>query len=332
MNSIDILCLQETWLSEKVTDDLLIIKGFQFIRQDRNICVHDGNKQRTKAGGGLLIYIADYLAPYATMLDNCCTCSSKCEQLWIKVSKPNRKICILGTIYRPPSSSVNESILEINSTLQTISTFFDVVKIDLVMLGDFNINYVKSKSSEVRKLKDLERKYHFKQLIKTSTRITHKTKSTIDLIFTNITFIRDSGVMSLAISDHRPVFMIKKQERNKISHVSTWHRTYKAYDMDVWGSQLEADWRWQDFWSVKDDPNRLWDIMVKIFLSNADILYPVKKSRTWKNKVEWVDEEVIRAINVKKRLYKRAVTTRLESNWTKFKASRSRVSKLLRRK
>ena len=64
-----------------------------------------------------------------------------------------------------------------------------------------------------RKLKDMEKKFHIRQIVKASTRITNKTKRTIDLIFINIAHIRDSGVLVCVISDHMPVYLIKKRPR-----------------------------------------------------------------------------------------------------------------------
>ena len=74
--------------------------------------------------------------------------------------KAKRRVCILGTIYRPPSSSVSESVSEITSDLQIITSSVDIAKVDLILLGDFNINYAKTRSCDVRKLKEMEKIYH----------------------------------------------------------------------------------------------------------------------------------------------------------------------------
>ena len=87
LNSVDLLCLQETWLNDKVSDNLLFMDGYQLIRQDRGTCM--GILNKTKAGGGLLIYTADHLASFLNRIDDCSTCSKNCKQLWLKIAKPS---------------------------------------------------------------------------------------------------------------------------------------------------------------------------------------------------------------------------------------------------
>ena len=80
-------------------------------------------------------------------------------------------------------------------------------------MGDFNINYADKDSPNFEKLSVLESKYSFKQLIKIPTRVTYHSRTTIDLIFTNILHIRTSGVLNHPIADHLPVYLIKKMVR-----------------------------------------------------------------------------------------------------------------------
>ena len=329
MNTVDIVALQESWLNYNVTDDLLAVKGFQYIRQDRSTY---SDPAAIKQGGGLLIYMKDYLAPYTEKIEKGCICSNACEQLWVKISVPCHRITILGVIYRPPSASVNDGLSEIDSVLQDVSTCFDISRIDLIMLGDFNINYAKHTTVDTRKVKAIDRKFHLKQLIRESTRITNRSKSTIDLIFTNISHIKDSGAIDIAISDHRPVYLVKKQARNRISFVNTWRRNYKTYDRDTWCKRLEGDYKWREFWEIGDDPDALWEKMLSIFINAADELYPNVKCRSWKDRDEWVDDEVMRIVNKKRRTYRQAVQSQLDEDWRKYKAVRSEVARLLRRK
>ena len=329
LSSVDVLCLQETWLTDLTNDNLIQMNGFSHFRQDRNIMVNHNGSLRAKAGGGLLIYVKEDLAPYVEVIEHCSVCSENIEQLWVKICKPKRRMCIVGSIYRPPSSSINESMSELDSTLQHIALLVNVSRVDFIMLGDFNINYAKPLNTDTRKLKVVTNKLHLRQIIRSSTRITCKTKSTIDLIFTNIDHIRDSGVLDYIISDHRPVYMIKKHARFKPSFVTTLQRNYRTYNKVNWENQIERDWRWIDFWNIKDDPNKLWECMLGIFIANANKLYPLKKSRNWKDKADWVDEEVIRAIDQKSRLYRRATHTNLQIDWARFRLMRNKVQKLL---
>ena len=124
----------------------------------------------------------DCLAPYTERIENCCICSKNCEQVWVKISALPHGTIVVGVIYRPPSSLVNDDLSKINYLLHDLNVCFDNNKVDLIMLGDFNISIAKPSNAITRKLKALERKFHLKQVIHRPTRITKKTKSTIDLI------------------------------------------------------------------------------------------------------------------------------------------------------
>ena len=68
------------------------------------------------------------------------------------------------------------------------------------------------------------------QLITAPTRVTASTSSTIDLIFCNVTHVHSSGVLDLFISDHQPIYLIKKMntKQNK-STIEFKGRTYRHY-------------------------------------------------------------------------------------------------------
>ena len=58
---------------------------------------------------------------------------------------------------------------------------------ELVILGDFNVSYVKTSTTDFKMLKEFEPKVMLSQLIDSPTRITNTVKSTIDLIFYRMT-------------------------------------------------------------------------------------------------------------------------------------------------
>ena len=54
------------------------------------------------------------------------------------------------------------------------------------------------------------------QLIKDYTRVTQTSRTMIDLIFSDCSHISCSGEMNINLSDHLPIYLIKKKERGKI--------------------------------------------------------------------------------------------------------------------
>ena len=85
-------------------------------------------------------------------------------------------------------------------------------------MGDFNINYADKKSANFEKLCVLESEYSLKQLINKPTRVTYHSRSTIDLIFTNIVHVKTCGVVDHPIADHLPVYVIKKRPRENYTN------------------------------------------------------------------------------------------------------------------
>ena len=56
------------------------------------------------------------------------------------------------------------------------------------------------------------------------------------------------------------------------------------------------------------------------------------KCKMWKDRAEWVDDEVMRAIDKKKRLYVQAIRSGIDMAWQKYKVVRTEVASLLRYK
>ena len=326
-SGVDVICVVETWLSDIVNNDTIAIPGYHIFRQDRNILVENSYKKR---GGGIVIYVRNNIASYCNIMKES-NCDVSLEQLWVKIQKPNMKKMVIGAIYRPPSSGVTAGMDMLNNTCRDIMGGKRDTKNDIVIVGDFNIDFNKS-SPDKQRLKDFEKKFYLKQLIKTPTRITNKSKTVIDLIFTNVKSVKNSGVLSNIMSDHLPVFLIKKHTR--IKNTTSWIETrcYKSYDAKKVVEKVEGDWRWNEFWHVVNDPNKLWDIIVVILTAACDLLYPIKKRKRWNNGCEWVDTELINTIEKKNRLYKKACKTNMDTDWAQYKTYRKKATTLLRQK
>ena len=80
---------------------------------------------------------------------------------------------------------------------------------DIICLGDFNVNYLKSKNN--KEFKDIFTLYGFTQLIKNATRITELSSTLIDLITpNNPSSIAATIVYATSLSDHDMVGCIAR--------------------------------------------------------------------------------------------------------------------------
>ena len=92
----DIMCISETWLLEAYPDNKLLVPGYKFFRRDRLI---------EKAGGGLLFYICDKMAPYCSLLTPLSRSEPDIEAVVINFTQPKHRLTSYIHVYRPPNGS-----------------------------------------------------------------------------------------------------------------------------------------------------------------------------------------------------------------------------------
>ena len=210
-DNYDIICLCETWLTNGHTDSMIQIPDFDIVRLDRT------NDNRPKRGGGLLFYIRSEIFPYVRKIEEISTINKDLEQLWIVLERPNHRTEIISVIYRPPSGNTINFLEDIKSSVEYIQD--KKPNAEITILGDINIDYKLRHTTDFKKVKEFEREYQLKQLITTPTRITPRNASLLDMIFTDMENIDSSGILNITISDHLPVFVIKKKAKiPKIPH------------------------------------------------------------------------------------------------------------------
>ena len=86
---------------------------------------------------------------------------------------------------------------------------------EVLILGDINMNLLNTKFpgrlSFPKNYKEFCSMHGLKQIITTPTRVTEKTSTLLDHIFTNSgDRISQSGVLPIGLSDHMPIYCIRK--------------------------------------------------------------------------------------------------------------------------
>ena len=320
----DIVCLTETWLHDAAEDSVVGLPGFVHLRQDRDPSL-PLNKKR---GGGILVYVTSKLAPYVTEFTKMNTGTADLESLWLLLDPPNQKKILVGTVYRPSDGKVSIAIDSLNNILSSFGAI--EVSAELIILGDFNIDYKKTQSPEYKHLKEFERDFQLKQYIKKPTRITHKVKSTIDLIFSNLNYIAEVGVLANQISDHQPIFIRRKKQREAKSFTKITGRSMKNYNIHHFQSVILDDSRWEFFWDDKNDVGLLWDIMKDIIMDSANLCCPIKNIRLRDSTPAWFTKEVIEQINTKKEIMARILRTNNEGDHRLLRTQKRLVRNSLR--
>ena len=130
------------------------------------------------------------------------------ESIWIEIFPHNARSFLLFTIYRPHYGSKylfkNFNTL-LNDTLNVISFKHK----ECIILGDTNINYLDKNNHN--DIKDIFTLNGYKQLVTKATRITEKSKTLIDAIFTNKPEnISKTDTIPTSLSDHDMVGCVRK--------------------------------------------------------------------------------------------------------------------------
>ena len=157
----DIICFAETWLRPRAEKPLLLYQGYDYLRQDHEYGVQ---------GGGLIMNIKESLMPFINTISECSYSDVTTEEMWISLDQPCNKKMIISLIYRPPTGNICLFEDRLKSTLR----------------GDFNVNFLKTQDPQRNRLKITMGDMGLLQVIKKLTRVTNTSRSTIDLIFTNI--------------------------------------------------------------------------------------------------------------------------------------------------
>ena len=108
---------------------------------------------------------------------------------------------------KPPDQPIDNFVDDFNLSLSGIQQNFDKI-----IVGDFNIDFIKNVHSRHRKkLKRIADLNDLSQLIKLPTRITETSQSLIDLIFTNVQHkIKEQRVIPIGLSDHLLTYCVFK--------------------------------------------------------------------------------------------------------------------------
>ena len=317
----------ETWLNSSYTNQMIDIEGFEIFRLDREAGNIRTKAGKLKRGGGLIIYVKKELAEYTSIVEEASSILPEIEQLWIRIEKPNTGIKIIANIYRPPCSNLQAALASLSKATKLAQ---DNYRREIVILGDFNVNYNLRHTPAFKLLKTFERDFNLTQLIQRTTRNTNISKSCIDLIFTNMDHIISSGVLAIMISDHLPIFLIKKKQKQQAKTDNIKCRSYATYEKHKFQEEIKTHPKWTEFWEVEEnDPEKMWDIMEEIILHKVNEHCPYRNVKIREDTPQWINKEILSEIKHKDYLYNKAKKSGANEDWTLFKQKKNEVKKLL---
>ena len=304
--SPDVLGVCETFLEPHISDNRVVVDGYELIRKDRADTVN-------KTGGGLVLYIRDTVKHVRKPEYEV----SKLETIWAEIELPHAKPFLICIVYRPPSAR-NECIDLFEEEISIAQT----TGLEILMMGDFNIDMKVSANIKWQNLINL---FDLTQLVTEPTRITPTSATIIDHVYTSHPEnIINCSVSSISLSDHFPIRFTCKIN-NKIpkhKHITTSYRCYKHFDENLFLSELTNDLNTfvADKLSIDEDFNS-WSSLVMKHLNNHA---PMKSKRVKSKRLpEWFTPDITHMQNLQDR------SKRLKQ-WENFKRYRNNTTQLIK--
>ena len=312
LQNFDVIGLTETWLDGRVSDNDISMNGYTLYRRDRRGDNH----------GGICVYAKSTI--YSKRRTDLELLDLEC--IWLELHCNHRKM-LVGTFYRPPNSP--------SATLTSIETSiglaFDTTINDILIVGDFNFDILKTNSS--KKIQDICQHFNLQQLINTPTHFTEQSNSIIDLILTsNKNHILLSGVgdpfLEQNLRYHCPIYCAFNFHTTT-STVFTRHIwLYDRGDYDSLSqAALNTNWELLKHNDINIYASNITDHLMDL----AGQYIPNRKVKVKQSDPPWLNSRIKKLIRKRKRLYDKFKRTNKSADFETYKQFRNRVTYELRK-
>lgn len=305
----EIICISETWLNEKISDNWLLLDNFLIYRLDR--CTK-------RKDGGLCIYVTNKYICNAVKYNHLNSSNADIEIMIVEVCLPSTTPMVIMNCYRPPAGNVENALTQIQHVLDSIP-----LTNEIYFMGDLNLDYSCKGSPTHKKLKLLERTYQLHQFIESPTRISKNSASLIDHIYTNSHLVSKAGTLPIYSSDHYPCYIIRKKPKTPVIMTSFVCRKLKHFDNEFFRNRLEEiDWR---PYYESSDPNVAWDVLLRNILTVLDSHYPEIEHKNVPSRAKWLSSEIFELILKRDNAFELARLSNDPKDWETAKKLRNKV-------
>ena len=315
----NILAITESWLKPNLPNSIIDITGYNIHRQDRILANRAGKEKR---GGGLLLYIRNDIIYDSIVGDTFNITNMDIEITTLSIRRPHTRKMILILVYRPPNGNIVHAIEYLNNLVKFIP---NLDTLDLVIGGDFNIDFSRSRKENTIKLKHFSTKHNLTQHIKDPTRPIDS-EATIDLIFSKCNHVKYAGVLPWNLSDHIPVFISIKKDKAIFEKTEFTGRYYRNFNQQTFLDMIRRK-NWEAFYNIDNpDINRKRDMLYKNILDVLDALIPVKKIKFKKSKPEWMAGDLIEYMKDRDSALRKASRTKDPIDKRNLRKARNKIT------
>ena len=248
------------------------------------------------------------------------------DSLFIEIEEKDHRNVIIGVIYKPPNFNSGDFIDSLNTILSRIES----EQKDCFLLGDYNFDLMKYQThGDTESFLNTMNTYCYRPLITKPTRVTSRTGTCIDNIFSNV--LSDPvlpGILYTDISDHFPIFSIVQKKINHHPQKKPSH--YPRVNV----SALKADLLGEDFTDVmnSNDVNVSYDRFMNILSEKCKKHTVMVHSYKKKNvpRKPWITPGIIRSMNRRDKLFAKYRKTNSPTDKLKYNELRNRVIRIQR--
>ena len=276
---LSIICLQETWQDHNIDISSFYIQNYNCISQAKHCSNH----------GGLLIYVHEsynYDPNYISVK------ADLWEGMFLKIfhNKSNKYIYIRN-MYRLPRENVTyQSIQIFIDELNAVITDIKKSKLNLILLGDFNIDLLKiGEKIGSQIFFEYILGLGLLPMLTLPTRIAEHSATLIDNVFVSPPCDRSqyiSGILISNMSDHFPYFYCEKSSiKEKVKQKFMYSRKYNDDIFSNMHSELESSNILSQLdKNVASDPNVNYEILANIINATMSKHMAIKKIKLHKHK------------------------------------------------
>ena len=235
------------------------------------------------------------------------------------------KNAILGVLYRPPDTDINDFNDYVNSILSKTRA----EKKLLYLLADFNINLINSDThGATQDFLDTMYSHSLLPTITKPTRVTKNSATLIDNIFSNSILESNNiltGILYCSISDHFPIFYIDYSSNIKSIDNVIKKRIYSDINIEKFSSALR-DHNWDHVLS-NNDPQSSYSMFISDYINMYNGCFPLRSFKQgYKTRKSWLSDSLKKAIKIKNSLYRRYIKSKLPENWSIYSRFRNKLN------
>ena len=292
-----VFCITESWLKPNMDSSFLAITGFNIFRNDRKVMNRNGFLKR---GGEILLYANSDLDVRPLSDESLNFSDENIEMLATQVILPFTRPLYILTVYRPPVGNIE---LFIGRLQQICDQLPKRHLCDIVIGGDFNINFAKANKEDTKMLKKFMKKNSLRQIVEDPTRPLYN-DAMIDLILTNTNKAQASGTLDWNLSDHLTTYINIKKGKVKFPKIDFQGRSYKNFDKDEFIRLLHET----NINEILQDNNIdiVWRSLRTKIESVLDQIAPVKVFKFRNTKLGWLSDGLIEMMHDRDIALKRA--------------------------